>query len=211
VETNRPAQRFVPFLLAIAVPGWLLAIGWAAKQGRTGATVFGAFAPLVETAIAVGGASIDAAGTWMAVLRLPVACVGVGALAWIARRPPLERGSLPLAVALALGWAGQSFLLGGAIAVGCALFACAVGATVLAARGGMPETVIGPTREGAFVLGLLGLFAVLALYHVEVEPNLYDDELAYLRAARMFAGQSTSTISSRPRPFRSHCTPQRFR
>ena len=37
--------------------------------------------------------------------------------------------------------------------------------------------------------GIIALFAIICVYRLEVHPNLYIDEMAYLRAARMFAGQ----------------------
>jgi len=48
------------------------------------------------------------------------------------------------------------------------------------------ERSVGVERFFAVVLAV---FAVLCLYRIETDPNLYFDEIAYLRAARMFAGQ----------------------
>jgi hypothetical protein len=191
VEAERPAGRFAAVLVAVAMLVFAVATIYAARAGDAGRTILGGGAAAIEAVIEVGGALLAAAVAAVSVLRGLglVACVLW--LAWLVRRPLERRGAEPYLVAIALGWIAQSFLLSGHVATGAVLYAGAAGAvwlgsSVATAR----ETKPGSARiTGLWIVALLGVFAVVGLYRLDVFPNLYIDEMAYLRAARMFAGQ----------------------
>ncbi len=163
----------------------------AARVADAGRTVLGGGAAAIEVVIAVGGALLGAAIAGVSVVRGfgLVACLLW--LSWLVRRPAERRGAQPLLAAIALGWIAQSFLLSGLVAIGWAVYAAAAAAVWLSAPAAAPaEADPGPSRLTAlWIVALLGVFAVVGLYRLDVVPNIYADEMAYLRAARMFAGQ----------------------
>jgi hypothetical protein len=189
VEEDRPLHRFGAVLFAIAAVGLVVAALYAARSGAAGRTILGEWAVPIDSAIAFGEALYRGAGSWMGVVRLPALVVSVLWLAWLFHRSAERGAGQLLFVALCLGWIAQSYLLAGRTIIGTTLYAGVAAAASLAR---MPQRSADPlsTRlETAAILGFLALFSVVCLYRLEVHPNLYVDEMAYLRAARMFAGQ----------------------
>jgi hypothetical protein len=189
VEAERPAGRFAIVLVAVAILVFAVAVIYAARAGDAGRTILGGGAAAIESIIAVGGVLLWASLSVISLLRGFGLVAVVLWLAWLLRRPVERRGAQPLLAALALGGFAQSFLLTGQIALGAAIYAVAAvavwfGSPALREEGRAPARI-----TGLWVIALLGVFAVVALYRLEVFPNLYVDEMAYLRAARMFAGQ----------------------
>jgi len=164
---------------------------YAARVGDAGQTILGGGAAAIEAVIAVGGALLGSVLAAVSMLRGFGLAACVLWLSWLVRRPADRRGAQPLLAAIALGWIAQSFLLSGLVVIGAAIYAAAAAAvwlsTPAAAHG---EAESGSSRLTAlWIVALLVVFAVVGLYRLEVFPNLYVDEMAYLRAARMFAGQ----------------------
>jgi len=164
----------------------------AARAGDAGRTILGGGAAAIEAVIGVGGALLVGAMAAAAVLRgFGLAACALW-LVWLLRRPLEQRGGQPLLAAIALGWIAQSLLLSGRIALGAAIYAVAAATVWLGAPAATPGAVgeaRSVRRTGPWIVALLVVFAVIGLYRLEVFPNLYIDEMAYLRAARMFAGQ----------------------
>jgi hypothetical protein len=189
VEEGRPLHRFGAILFVITAIGLIVATTYAARAGFAGRTILGECATPIEAAIAAGEALYRGAGVSMGVTRLPALAAALLWLAWLFRQPAERRAGQLLVVALCLGWIAQSYLLDGRAVIGTALYAGAVAAASLA-RKPQPSADPAPARlEMAALLALLALFTGVCLYRLEVHPNLYFDEMAYLRAARMFAGQ----------------------
>jgi hypothetical protein len=187
VETERPAHRFAVLLTAIAVPGFIAATLHAATSGSAGRTILGELTLPIERVIAAGAALYHAAGGWLFAVRHPAALLGVLAAVAVLRRPAEARGAQALLVALLLAGVAQVFLLAGAVWIGLALYAGAV--SVALATSPPPGPAASRAADLPLALALLALFGVVCLYRLDVHPNLYVDEMAYLRAARMFAGQ----------------------
>jgi len=166
-----------------------VAVVYAARAGDAGRTILGGGAAAIESIIAVGGVLLGASLAAVSLLRgFGLVAVALW-LAWLLRRPVERRGAQPLLAALALGGIAQSFLLSGQIALGAAVYAAAATAVWLGAPAAGLQDQPSSRITGLWVVALLAVFAVVALYRIEVFPNLYVDEMAYLRAARMFAGQ----------------------
>jgi hypothetical protein len=189
VQEDRPLHRFAVVLFAIAAVGLVVATLYAARAGAAGRTILGEFAIPIEAAIAVGEALYRGAGAWMGVVRLPALAVSVFWLAWLFHQPVERRAGQLLVVALCLGWIAQSYLIDGRSIIGVALYAGVVGSASLARRPRRSADPLSARLEMVALLGFLVLFTGVCLYRLEVHPNLYVDEMAYLRAARMFAGQ----------------------
>jgi MYXO-CTERM domain-containing protein len=188
VEAERPAGRFATVLVAVAALIFAAATIYAARAGDAGRTILGGGAAAIEALIAIGGVLLAAVGCALAATRgFALAAVALWGL-WLVQRPAARRGPQPLLAAIALGGVAQAFLLAGQIALGAAAYALAAAAVWLAPP---PSSVAAaPSRLTLPCLSaLLLVFAALCLYRLEVFPNLYVDEMAYLRAARMFAGQ----------------------
>jgi 4-amino-4-deoxy-L-arabinose transferase-like glycosyltransferase len=189
VQEDRPLHRFAAVLFAIAAVGLVVATLYAARAGAAGRTILGELAIPIDAAIAVGEALYRGAGVWMGAVRLPALAAAVLWLAWLFRQPVERRAGQLLAVALCVGWIAQSYLLDGRAIIGTALYA---GVLAVASLVRKPPLSAGPPSarlEMVALIGFLALFTVVCLYRLEVHPNLYVDEMAYLRAARMFAGQ----------------------
>jgi hypothetical protein len=189
VKEDRPLHRFGAILFAITAIGLVVATTYAARAGFAGRTILGECATPIEAAITAGEGLYRGAGVWMGVTRVPALAGVLVWLAWLFRQPAERRAEQLLVVALCLGWVAQSYLLDGRVVIGTALYAGAVAAASLARRP-QPSADPAPARlEMAMIIALLALFTGVCLYRLEVYPNLYFDEMAYLRAARMFAGQ----------------------
>jgi hypothetical protein len=189
VGEGRPLHRFAAVLFAIAAVGLVAAALYAARAGDAGRTILGGLAIPIEAVIALGEALYRGAGAWLGAVRLPALVASILWLAWLFRQSPERRGWQLLVAALCLGWIAQSYLLDGRVAIGTTLYAGVVAAASLSRK---PQRTADPPSvrlEMAALLGLLALFTVVCLYRLEVHPNLYIDEMAYLRAARMFSGQ----------------------
>jgi len=189
VHEGRPLHRFGALLFAIVALALALATVYAARAGAGGRTILGECAIPIEAAIAVGEALYRGAGAWMGAVRLPALAAAVLWLAWLFRQPVERRAGQLLVVALCLGWIAQSYLLDGRSIIGVALYAGVVGSASLARKPQLAAAPPSARLEMAAILAFLALFMAVCLYRLEVHPNLYIDEMAYLRAARMFAGQ----------------------
>ncbi len=158
---------------------------------------------VLERWVGVGGRLSELGRLPMDALRAPGLVLGAFAvLAW--RGHGLGATSRPgalVAIALALAWIGQSFWLDGATAVGSAAIAlaCVAYGSALGAAGarapaptdsGAGEGAAGgpSPRELLTALALLALFVLLGLWRLGLHPDVYFDEVAYTKAARMWLG-----------------------
>jgi hypothetical protein len=189
VEAERPAHRFAAVLAVSAAFLLVAATLFAARSGAAGRTVLGGGEAAIEAVIAAGEVLLRTLRLGMGSVRLPALVVCLLWLARLLRLPAERRGAQPLVAALGLGWIAQSFLLEGRVVVGLVLYAGVIAAVALERGPPAAPAPLAPRLEMAAILVLLALFTGLCLYRLDVHPNLYVDEMAYLRAARMFAGQ----------------------
>jgi len=166
-----------------------LAIAYASRAGSGTTAVLGSAAPLVDALLSVGAIIHERGWVLAAAVRLPAAVLIVGWLAVASRSPHTATRSRRLG-AVALGYVAQSYLLDEHTAAGLALYASAMALFVWR----VPRDVeVGAGESGrrqlVAVAGGVAVFVFMALYHIDVYPDVYLDEVAYLRAARMQLGE----------------------
>jgi len=182
-------RGFVPIVWVLAILGIAFASTWAVVQGAAGSIVFQVFAAPLEVSFEAGAFLYRVTGAAFSSLRIPLLLV---AAVWIARlvsKPREARRWQPVAASLLLGCVAQSFLIAGDVAFGIALYA---GCVAVAALPHEPAPQQREPRLSAEILAVsicLAVFLVIGLYRINDYPRLEFDEVAYLRAARMFASQ----------------------
>ncbi len=133
------------------------------------------------------GALLHRLGEALVPLRIPAALLLLIPVSLGARRAAARTGAGFGACAFGLGWIGQSYLLDELFVPGLLLYGLAVVAYWfwVPRRSGveLPNWVL----VGCAVLIVLGSLAV-CLYRLDVYPQLYFDEVAYLRATQMQLG-----------------------
>jgi len=121
-------------------------------------------------------------------LRTPLALAFAGLLGF-GLRSPRWRALAGAGGALGLAAVGQGLLLDGPRPVGLGLLGAAALAWLWRAdaqalpRSGRP---LSPPLEAAVAALLVGAFVVLCLFRIDVRPDLYFDEQAYVEAARRY-------------------------
>jgi hypothetical protein len=189
VGEERPALRFGAILAAIAALSLAAATAYATRVGAAGQTILGECAIPIEAVIGAGTALYRGAGVFTGVVRLAALAASALWIVQLLRRPVERRGAQPLLAALCLGWIAQSCLHDGYVLGGIALYAGVAATAALARR---PQAAAEPLPVGlemAAIVVLLLVFTGICLYRIDVHPNLYVDEMAYLRVARIFSGQ----------------------
>lgn len=184
-------RPFSPLLCAALAVSWLVAGGAPAAtepQPSARESVIQS-TPVVERLIDAGGAI---AGWSIALERFRVPLLLLVTLGLAVRlRKGVGRGgaTVPLLVVV-VAWIGQSFLLQQRLELGIPLLALSAalywqwGPSRRGSLGGPPIAL-----ELVLLLLFLGAAAVACLHRIDVYPQLYYDEIAYLKAARMGLGQ----------------------
>lgn len=183
----RSTRPFVSILCAACIASWLVTLDASSEaepgsRGPSGLTAVG------ESLIAAG-ATIDSWGRGIDRIRVPLLVLVASGLL-VQRRRSLDRTNSSLALsALLLAWIGQSYLLEQRLDLGIPLFA--LSATLYGFWRPPPRVLGGPpiVVEVGLLLILLGVAALACLDRLDVYPQLYYDEIAYLKAARMALGQ----------------------
>jgi len=179
----------IPALGALALAALLLHLDRAAARG---APLLEFARPGLDALLALGDGLERLAAAASPALRVPLLLALLGY--WGTLRVRAGRRSVPasrsIAIAVAIGWTAQSYLLELRYFAALGLYAASI--AVYLGRAAAPrDEPIGLQPPGArwIALGLWLAFLLLAFVRLDVYPELFLDEVAYLVTSRMQLGE----------------------